>query len=154
MGLKWLEFYFAESRHSILSNISFVSHLQHVTHEKKENKRKKGTRIVLTNAPLFLSTCVSFLVDKLLSHSKSFLFPLQILQSLSAQSLTSSGGSGSSTIGGDGGNSSGVSRSIVKDRSSIYSLALLLPLKLHTTHIKGSLEWKWSLSLWAGMICL
>lgn len=46
---------------------------------------------------------------------------LQILQCLSIQGLTSSGGSGS--VGGvDGQNSSGVSRAIVKDRflSSIY----------------------------------
>lgn len=38
---------------------------------------------------------------------------LQILQCLSIQGLTSSGGS---TVGGDGGNSSGVSRALVKDR--------------------------------------
>jgi hypothetical protein len=43
-------------------------------------------------------------------------FPfLQILQCLSIQGLTSSGGSG---VGADGGsNSSGISRAIVKDRS-------------------------------------
>lgn len=38
----------------------------------------------------------------------------QILQSLSVQGLASSGGG--STVSADGGNSSGVSRAIVKDR--------------------------------------
>lgn len=45
-------------------------------------------------------------------------FPLQILQCLSIQGLTSSGG-GSGAGGGDGGgtgNSSGASRAIVKDK--------------------------------------
>jgi len=44
-------------------------------------------------------------------------FPWQILQCLSIQGLTSSGG-GSGTAGGDGatGSSSGASRAIVKDR--------------------------------------
>lgn len=44
-------------------------------------------------------------------------FPRQILQCLSIQGLTSSGG-GSGTAGGDGGtgSSSGASRALVKDR--------------------------------------
>ena len=41
------------------------------------------------------------------------IFPLQILQCLTIQGLTSSGGG--SSVGGDGGNSSGVSRALVKD---------------------------------------
>lgn len=40
--------------------------------------------------------------------------PLQILQCLSVQGLTSSGGSG--PPGSEGGNSSGVSRAVIKDR--------------------------------------
>jgi len=41
-------------------------------------------------------------------------FPLHILQCLTIQGLTSSGGG--SSLGGDGGNSSGVSRALVKDK--------------------------------------
>ena len=41
------------------------------------------------------------------------IFPLQILQCLTIQGLTSSGGG--SSVDGDGGNSSGVSRALVKD---------------------------------------
>ncbi|KAK7825378.1 exocyst complex component exo70a1 [Quercus suber] len=41
-------------------------------------------------------------------------FPLHILQCLTIQGLTSSGGG--SSVGGDGGNSSGVPRALVKDR--------------------------------------
>ena len=40
-------------------------------------------------------------------------FPLQILQCLTIQGLTSSGGG--SSVGSDGGNSSGVSRALVND---------------------------------------
>lgn len=40
---------------------------------------------------------------------------LQVLQCLSGQGLTSSGGSGQ--VGSDGGNSSGASRAAVKERS-------------------------------------
>lgn len=51
-----------------------------------------------------------------------FLSFLQILQCLSIQGLTSSGGSG---VGADGGpNSSGVSRAIVKDRSILVALQI------------------------------
>lgn len=46
-------------------------------------------------------------------------YPLQVLQCLSVQGLTSSGGSGS-TVGGDGGNSSGASRAMIKDRLDIH----------------------------------
>ncbi|RWR82284.1 exocyst complex component EXO70A1-like protein [Cinnamomum micranthum f. kanehirae] len=46
---------------------------------------------------------------------------VKILQSLAAQGLTSSGGSGSGA-GVDGGNSSGVSRAIVKDRLRMFNM--------------------------------
>ncbi|XXG65111.1 hypothetical protein AAC387_Pa05g2898 [Persea americana] len=46
---------------------------------------------------------------------------VKILQSLAAQGLTSSGGSGSSA-GVDGGNSSGVSRAMVKDRLRMFNM--------------------------------
>lgn len=44
----------------------------------------------------------------------------KILQALSAQGLTSSGGGGS--VGGDGGSSSGVSRAMVKDRFKTFNM--------------------------------
>ncbi|RWR85247.1 Exocyst complex protein Exo70 [Cinnamomum micranthum f. kanehirae] len=46
----------------------------------------------------------------------------KIIHSLSGQSLTSSGGSGSSVVGSDGGSSSLVSRSIVKDRFKSFNV--------------------------------
>lgn len=55
--------------------------------------------------------------------SPPYLQFLQILQSLSAQGLTSSGGS--SAVGADGNNSSGVSRAAVKERSSTFTKLLL-----------------------------
>ncbi|GMH25708.1 hypothetical protein Nepgr_027551 [Nepenthes gracilis] len=45
----------------------------------------------------------------------------RILQSLSVQGLTSSGG-GSSAVGADGGNSSGASRALVKERLRLFNM--------------------------------
>ncbi|XP_010554527.1 PREDICTED: exocyst complex component EXO70A1 isoform X2 [Tarenaya hassleriana] len=45
----------------------------------------------------------------------------KILQCLSAQGLTSSGGGGSS-VGGDGGNSSGASRGLIKERFKMFNM--------------------------------
>jgi len=59
----------------------------------------------------------SILVFFLELHKIFFISPsvfMQILQSLSAQGLTSSGGGGAG--GGDGSNSSGVSRTTIKER--------------------------------------
>lgn len=62
---------------------------------------------------------LDWVIDCLLLWSggciNGFVFVEQILQCLSVQGLTSSGGGGS-TVGGDGGNSSGVSRALVKER--------------------------------------
>lgn len=46
----------------------------------------------------------------------------KILQSLTIQGLSSSGGGGSVSVGIDGGNSSGVSRAIVKDRLKMFNM--------------------------------
>jgi hypothetical protein len=67
---------------------------------------------------ILLSMCVTFFIPFFLSS----LLPdpiLQVLQCLSGQGLTSSGGSGQ--VGSDGGNSSGASRTAVKERSARYA---------------------------------
>ncbi|CAO2836356.1 unnamed protein product [Amaranthus hypochondriacus] len=46
----------------------------------------------------------------------------KILQSLSAQGLTSSGGGGGSGVAADGGNSSGASRGLIKDRFKTFNM--------------------------------
>ncbi|KAI3783653.1 hypothetical protein L1987_42739 [Smallanthus sonchifolius] len=111
--LKQLFHEFEKSNDSDAELASVTMRIMQALQINLEGKSKQYKDPALTN--LFLMNNIHYMVRSVRrSEAKDLIAWAKILQSLSVQGLTSSGG--------DGGNSSGASRALIKDRLKIFNL--------------------------------